>query len=68
MTDTAEQLDPLELAEGRDLAEEERAETARLWKSEVRRRGAEIDAGTARLVPADEVMAGLRQLIEEHRR
>ncbi len=68
VANTAENLEPLELEGDPDLTDEERAEVARLWKAEVRRRCAEIDAGTARLVPADEVVAGIRQLIEEHRR
>ncbi len=67
MADTAENLEPLELEGDSNLTDDERAEVARLWKAEVRRRSAEIDAGTARLVPADEVMAGIRHLIKERR-
>jgi putative addiction module component (TIGR02574 family) len=34
------------------------------WDEEIRRRIAEIDSGTARLIPADEVFAEVRRLIE----
>lgn len=33
------------------------------WEEEIRRRIAEIDAGTAKLVPADEVIAEVRRLL-----
>jgi putative addiction module component (TIGR02574 family) len=33
------------------------------WDEEIRRRLAEIDAGTAKLVPADEVFAEARRLL-----
>ena len=36
------------------------AEVERAWESEIRRRVAEIDAGTAELIPAEEVFAELR--------
>ncbi len=35
------------------------------WEDEIRRRIAEIDAGTAKLVPADEVFAEVRQLLKK---
>lgn len=36
------------------------AEVERAWGEEIRRRIAELDAGTAELIPADEVFAELR--------
>ena len=36
------------------------AEVERAWEEEIRRRLAELDAGTAELIPADEVFAELR--------
>ena len=36
------------------------AEVERAWEDEIRRRVAEIDAGTAELTPAEEVFAELR--------
>lgn len=33
------------------------------WDDELRRRIAEIDAGTAKLIPADEVFAEVRRLL-----
>lgn len=33
------------------------------WEEEIRRRIAEIEAGTAKLVPADEVFAEVRRLL-----
>ena len=35
------------------------------WEDEIRRRIAEIDAGTAKLVPADEVFAEVRRLLNK---
>ena len=35
-------------------------EVERAWEEEIRRRLAELDAGTAELIPADEVFAELR--------
>ncbi len=40
--------------------EEDLEEVERAWEDEIRRRVAELDAGTAELVPADEVFAELR--------
>ncbi|HTT13900.1 MAG TPA: addiction module protein [Burkholderiaceae bacterium] len=34
------------------------------WEEEIRRRVAEIESGTAKLVPADEVFAEVRRLIK----
>jgi len=34
------------------------------WDEEIRRRLAEIDSGKAKLIPADEVFAEVRRLIE----
>jgi len=34
------------------------------WEEEIRRRVAEIESGTAKLVPADEVFAEVRHLIK----
>ena len=34
------------------------------WDEEIRRRIAEIDSGKAKLVPADEVFAEVRRLVE----
>lgn len=39
------------------------AETEAAWDEEIKRRIAEIDSGTARLVPADEVFAEVRRLL-----
>lgn len=41
------------------------AEVERAWEEEIRRRLAELDAGTAELIPADEVFAELR--VRPHR-
>jgi putative addiction module component (TIGR02574 family) len=34
------------------------------WDEEIRRRIAEIEAGTAKLIPADEVFAEIRQMLK----
>ena len=34
------------------------------WKEEIRRRIAEIDSGTAKLIPAEEVFAEVRRLLK----
>lgn len=39
------------------------AEVEAAWDEEIKRRIAEIDNGTARLIPAEEVFAELRSLI-----
>jgi len=39
------------------------AETEAAWNEEIKRRIAEIDSGTARLIPADEVFAEVRRLL-----
>lgn len=41
-------------------AGEDPAEVERAWEEEIRRRLAELDAGTAELFPAEEVFAELR--------
>lgn len=41
-------------------ADEDPAEVERAWGEEIRRRLAEVDAGTAELIPAEEVFAELR--------
>jgi putative addiction module component (TIGR02574 family) len=40
--------------------EDDPEEVERAWEDEIRRRVAELDAGTAELVPAEEVFAELR--------
>lgn len=40
------------------------AETETAWGEEINRRIAAIDSGTARLVPADEVFAEVRRLMQ----
>ncbi|MCM5569927.1 addiction module protein [Burkholderiaceae bacterium FT117] len=39
------------------------AEREAAWSEEIKRRIAEIDSGTARLVPADEVFPEVRRLL-----
>ena len=41
-------------------ADEDPAEVERAWEEEIRRRLAELEAGTAELIPAAEVFAELR--------
>jgi len=43
-----------------DDVEEDPAEVERAWEDEIRRRLEEVDAGTAELIPAEEVFAELR--------
>lgn len=40
------------------------AEVEAAWDQEIRRRLAEIDNGTARLIPAEEVFAEVRRILE----
>jgi putative addiction module component (TIGR02574 family) len=40
------------------------AEVEQAWDVEIRRRIAEIDSGTAKLVPAEEVFAEVRRLLK----
>jgi putative addiction module component (TIGR02574 family) len=40
------------------------AEVEAAWEDEIRRRIAEIDSGTAKLIPADEVFAEVRRLLK----
>lgn len=40
------------------------AEVEQAWDAEIRRRIAEIDNGTAKLVPAEEVFAEVRRLLK----
>ena len=40
------------------------AEVEAAWDEEIRRRIAEIDSGTVKLIPAEEVFAELRRLIK----
>lgn len=40
------------------------AEVEAAWDEEIKRRVAEIDNGTAKLIPAEEVFAELRRLIK----
>ncbi len=40
------------------------AEVEAAWEEEIRRRIAEIDSGTAKLIPADEVFAEIRRLLK----
>ncbi len=54
-------------ADNSELDETQEGEIEHKWTVEIRRRIAEIDAGTARLVAADEVRFGIRKLIEDHR-
>jgi putative addiction module component (TIGR02574 family) len=44
------------------LPEEDDAEVAAAWQQEIGRRVAEIEAGTAKLIPAEEVHAQIRKL------
>ena len=39
-------------------------ETEAAWDAEIRRRIAEIDAGTAKLIPAEDVFAQVRRLLK----
>jgi hypothetical protein len=41
--------------------EDDTAEVERAWEDEIRSRVAEVDAGTAELIPAEEVFAELRR-------
>jgi putative addiction module component (TIGR02574 family) len=43
-----------------DDVEDNPAEVERAWEDEIRRRLQEVDAGTAELIPAEEVFAELR--------
>ena len=38
------------------------------WEAEIERRVAEMDAGLTKFIPAEEVMAELRAMIEAHER
>lgn len=49
-------LDSLE----EERREDEPAEVERAWEEEIRRRIAEIDAGTMEMIPAEQVFAELR--------
>ncbi len=40
------------------------AEVEQAWDAEIRRRIAEIDSGTAKLIPAEEVFAEVRRLLK----
>lgn len=40
------------------------SEVEAAWDEEIRRRVAEIDSGTAKLVPAEEVFAELRRILK----
>jgi putative addiction module component (TIGR02574 family) len=40
------------------------AEVEQAWDAEIRRRIAEIDNGTAKLIPAEEVFAEVRRLLK----
>lgn len=40
------------------------AEVDTAWDEEIKRRVAEIDSGTAKLIPADEVFAEIRRLLK----
>ena len=40
------------------------AEVDAAWDEEIRRRVAEIDSGTAKLIPAEEVFAEVRRLLK----
>ena len=44
--------------------QQEDAEVEAAWDEELKRRIAEIDAGTARLTPAEDVFAEIRRLIK----
>lgn len=43
-----------------DSCDEDSSEIKRAWEQEIQRRVAEIDAGTAELIPAEQVFAELR--------
>lgn len=42
-----------------------RAEVEAAWEAEIARRVAEIDAGTAKLIPAEEVMAKIEEKLRK---
>lgn len=44
--------------------QETRPDVEAAWEEEIRRRIAEVEAGTAKLVPADEVFAEVRRLLK----
>jgi putative addiction module component (TIGR02574 family) len=44
--------------------QEIRPDVEAAWEEEIRRRIAEVEAGTAKLVPADEVFAEVRRLLK----
>jgi putative addiction module component (TIGR02574 family) len=46
------------------LHEDGDAEIEAAWDEEIRRRITEIDSGTAKLIPADEVFAEIRQMLK----
>jgi len=54
------ELAALLIASLEDDLYDDRAEVERAWDEEIRRRLAELDAGLAELIPADEVFAELR--------
>lgn len=53
------------LIESMEEPEEETAEVSSAWQAEIDRRMESIRNGTAKLVPHDEVMTGLRQKLAQ---
>ena len=44
---------------------DEESEVERAWNAEIRRRVAELDAGTVETIPAEQVFAELNALLEK---
>jgi putative addiction module component (TIGR02574 family) len=52
------------LAEALLASLEEEAEIERAWREEINRRAAELDSGSVKSVPADEVFAAIEEILE----
>ena len=50
------------------LSEQEQARVAKAWEVEIERRVAEVDGGTAELIPAEKVFAEIEQRLNAKRR
>ena len=53
------------LAEALISSLDEESEVERAWNAEIRRRVAELDAGTVETIPAEQVFAELNALLEK---
>lgn len=53
------------LAEALLASLEEEAEIEQAWREEVRRRAAELDAGTVEAIPAEQVFSEIEELLKE---